>query len=307
MIDTNHAYGVADAIRARARPRGHGLEAALVRGAGHAGGPRRLRRGAPRARHADRRRRERVHPVRLPRTLRARARSTSRSRTSAPPAASPAAATSSRSRTRTACRSTRTSGPRRSARPHRCSSSPRSRSRTTRSSRASRCSSSTRPRTRSANDLTDSPLRQQNGWVEIPQRPGLGIEVSREIAREIRSAVNPANLLIIMSDEHDPRWMGCSGSAIAITPNLDRLAARGTRFTDAYTTCPICVPARAAFAVGKYTPPDRLLGQRRSLRGHDPELAPPPARPGPSRRLGRQAPFPLDATTTTASPKRSCR
>ena len=36
------------------------------------------------------------------------------------------------------------------------------------------------------------------------------------------------------------------------TPHLDRLAARGLRFTDAYTTCPICVPARAAFAVGKY-------------------------------------------------------
>jgi choline-sulfatase len=64
--------------------------------------------------------------------------------------------------------------------------------------------------------------------------------------------VKPANLLIIMSDEHDPRWMGCSGSALMHTPNLDRLAARGLRFTDAYTTCPICVPARAAFAVGKY-------------------------------------------------------
>ena len=61
-----------------------------------------------------------------------------------------------------------------------------------------------------------------------------------------------ANLLVIMSDEHDPRWMGCSGNALVQTPNLDRLAARGTRFTDAYTACPICVPARAAFAVGKY-------------------------------------------------------
>jgi len=64
--------------------------------------------------------------------------------------------------------------------------------------------------------------------------------------------VKPANLLVIMSDEHDPRWMGCSGNKMMITPNLDRLAARGLRFTDAYTTCPICVPARAAFAVGKY-------------------------------------------------------
>ena len=58
--------------------------------------------------------------------------------------------------------------------------------------------------------------------------------------------MKPANLLIIMSDEHDPRWMGCSGNALMHTPNLDRLAARGLRFTDAYTTCPICVPARAA-------------------------------------------------------------
>jgi len=64
--------------------------------------------------------------------------------------------------------------------------------------------------------------------------------------------VKPSNVLVIMSDEHDPRWMGCSGNKMMITPNLDRLAARGLRFTDAYTTCPICVPARAAFAVGKY-------------------------------------------------------
>jgi choline-sulfatase len=64
--------------------------------------------------------------------------------------------------------------------------------------------------------------------------------------------MKPANLVIIMSDEHDPRWMGCSGNKMMHTPNLDRLAARGLRFTDAYTTCPICVPARAAFAVGKY-------------------------------------------------------
>ena len=64
--------------------------------------------------------------------------------------------------------------------------------------------------------------------------------------------MKPANLLVIMSDEHDPRWMGCSGTRLMHTPNLDRLAARGLRFTDAYTTCPICVPARAAFAVGKY-------------------------------------------------------
>ena len=64
--------------------------------------------------------------------------------------------------------------------------------------------------------------------------------------------MSPKNLLILMSDEHNPKIMGCAGNPIVATPNLDRLAARGTRFTSAYTTCPICVPARAAFAVGKY-------------------------------------------------------
>jgi choline-sulfatase len=54
-----------------------------------------------------------------------------------------------------------------------------------------------------------------------------------------------AKPLIIMSDEHDPRWMSCAGSFVQ-TPSLDRLAARGTRFTDAYTTCPIWWPRTAA-------------------------------------------------------------
>lgn len=62
----------------------------------------------------------------------------------------------------------------------------------------------------------------------------------------------PQNLLILMSDEHNPKIMGCAGNTIVQTPHLDALARRGTRFSAAYTTCPICVPARAAFATGKY-------------------------------------------------------
>ncbi|WP_137701962.1 sulfatase-like hydrolase/transferase [Marimonas lutisalis] len=61
----------------------------------------------------------------------------------------------------------------------------------------------------------------------------------------------PSNLLVIMSDEHQARAMGCAGHPFVQTPNLDALAARGLRFTDAYTPSPICVPARAAFAAGQ--------------------------------------------------------
>lgn len=67
-----------------------------------------------------------------------------------------------------------------------------------------------------------------------------------------------SNLLVIMSDEHQARAMGCAGHPLVKTPHLDRLAARGTRFTNAYTPSPICVPARASFATGKYPHETRL-------------------------------------------------
>ena len=60
------------------------------------------------------------------------------------------------------------------------------------------------------------------------------------------------NLLVIMSDEHQARALSCAGHPLVKTPNLDRLAARGIRFSNAYTPSPICVPARAAFASGRY-------------------------------------------------------
>lgn len=60
------------------------------------------------------------------------------------------------------------------------------------------------------------------------------------------------NVLVLMSDEHNPQFLGCAGHPFIQTPHLDRLAARGTRLTSAYTCSPICVPARAAFATGRY-------------------------------------------------------
>ncbi len=64
--------------------------------------------------------------------------------------------------------------------------------------------------------------------------------------------MKPTNTIFILSDEHNKRVLGCYGHSMIQTPNLDKLAARGTRFTSAYTNCPICVPARASFATGRY-------------------------------------------------------
>ena len=59
------------------------------------------------------------------------------------------------------------------------------------------------------------------------------------------------NLLIIMADEHNPKVLGCAGHPHVKTPNIDRLAEGGTRFTAAYTNSPICIPARASFTTGR--------------------------------------------------------
>ncbi len=68
----------------------------------------------------------------------------------------------------------------------------------------------------------------------------------------------PSNLLVIWSDQHQARALSCAGHPTVRTPHLDALASRGTRFTNAYTPSPICVPARAAFATGRYAHDIRL-------------------------------------------------
>ena len=56
----------------------------------------------------------------------------------------------------------------------------------------------------------------------------------------------PCNLVLILSDEHRADAMGCAGHAFVQTPNLDRLAASGTRFSEAICNSPICVPWQQA-------------------------------------------------------------
>ena len=62
----------------------------------------------------------------------------------------------------------------------------------------------------------------------------------------------PTNLVIILSDQHSKRMLGCYGNEKIKTPNLDRLASEGVCFDNAYCNSPICVPSRAAFATGNY-------------------------------------------------------
>lgn len=68
-------------------------------------------------------------------------------------------------------------------------------------------------------------------------------------AAPLRAAEPPAarpNILFIMTDQHTAGALGCAGNPHVQTPHLDRLAARGVRFTRSYVANPLCVPSRAS-------------------------------------------------------------
>jgi arylsulfatase A-like enzyme len=64
------------------------------------------------------------------------------------------------------------------------------------------------------------------------------------------------NFVFFLLDDMGWKDLGCFGSSFYETPNTDRLAAEGMRFTNAYAACPVCSPTRASILTGKY--PARL-------------------------------------------------
>lgn len=64
------------------------------------------------------------------------------------------------------------------------------------------------------------------------------------------------NIVFIMADDLGWKDLGCYGNPFNETPNIDKLASQGIRFTQAYAACPVCSPTRASILTGKY--PARL-------------------------------------------------
>lgn len=61
------------------------------------------------------------------------------------------------------------------------------------------------------------------------------------------------NIVLIMADDLGYRHLGCYGQKKIRTPHLDRMAAEGIRFTDAYAGCTVCAPSRSALMTGQHT------------------------------------------------------
>jgi arylsulfatase A-like enzyme len=69
-------------------------------------------------------------------------------------------------------------------------------------------------------------------------------------------AADRPNVVFILIDDLGQRDLGCYGSTFYKTPNIDRMAKEGLRFTDFYDACPVCSPTRASILTGQY--PQRL-------------------------------------------------
>lgn len=75
------------------------------------------------------------------------------------------------------------------------------------------------------------------------------------------------NIVFILADDLGLRDLGCTGSDYHLTPHLDRLAAQGMLFTDAYANCANCAPTRAALMSGMYAPRTGVYTVNSSERG----------------------------------------
>jgi arylsulfatase A-like enzyme len=74
------------------------------------------------------------------------------------------------------------------------------------------------------------------------------------LAGSVALAAQPAkqNLIILLADDMGYGDIGCYGSPDVPTPHIDSLTKTGTRFTDAYVSCAVCSPSRAALLSGQY-------------------------------------------------------
>src|ERR1700761_6482378 len=67
------------------------------------------------------------------------------------------------------------------------------------------------------------------------------------------AAAQRPNIIVILSDDHAYQAISAYGSTLMHTPNIDRIAAGGVLFTNAFVTNSLCSPSRATLLTGKYS------------------------------------------------------
>jgi len=78
--------------------------------------------------------------------------------------------------------------------------------------------------------------------------------------------LNQPNLIFIMPDQLRADFLSCYGAEFIDTPNIDRLAERGVRYENAYSSSPLCVPARASLLTGRNAIKNGVISNNQFLR-----------------------------------------
>ena len=69
---------------------------------------------------------------------------------------------------------------------------------------------------------------------------------------QVQAFAQQPNVIYIMTDDMGYGDLSCYGQKNYTTPNLDKLASQGIKFTNAYAAAPVCTPTRVAFMTGRY-------------------------------------------------------
>ena len=92
------------------------------------------------------------------------------------------------------------------------------------------------------------------------------LQLTGAAALQAQTAPRQPNIVFILADDLGYGDLGCYGQKRLATPNLDRLAAEGTRFTQAYAGSTVCAPSRCALMTGRH------IGHARVRGNHRPEI-----------------------------------
>ena len=95
---------------------------------------------------------------------------------------------------------------------------------------------------------TSSILLTQAAWLAIT--PALAAKSTKP------------NIIYIMCDDMGYGDLGCYGQQYILTPNIDRMAAEGMRFTQAYAGAPVSAPSRACFMTGQHSGHTEVRGNK---------------------------------------------
>src|SRR5437868_516886 len=91
-----------------------------------------------------------------------------------------------------------------------------------------------------------------NSHPGVPMRILLAVALALAFGSRLTAADKP-NVIVMMTDDQRHDFMSCAGHPFIKTPNMDRIAKDGYRYTNTFVTNSLCAPSRATLLTGQYS------------------------------------------------------